>query len=381
MVVLVTGGSGFVGSHLIARLTSAGHRVRALARDRGRLARALGPHHATHHAMRVEVVEGDVRDPAAVKAAMPGCDAVIHAANVYSLDVRRRAEMHHTNIEGTRIVLAAALEAGCDPVVHVSSMVALLPAQEPITDAAPIGTNETTAYVGSKVRAERIARGLQDEGAPVVTTYPGAVFGPLDPAAGEMLTILGGALESGYLTRLTGDPGFSIVDVRWVADAHERLLVSGQGPRQVTMGGRYVSMDDYVGLLRSLTGRRLPALIPSPKGMTFATGRVADALRRSIRLRLPFSYEQAWLVYAWPPSDDRMAQQLIGPPPPLEETVGDAIRWMLQAGHLSPKRAGALQRQSGSASRKVANIESEPRVRMQRHHDSRPRSTAPGQGA
>ena len=345
MVVLVTGGSGFVGSHLIARLTSAGHQVRALARHRGRLARALAPHHATG----VEVVDGDVRDPGAVKAAVAGCDAVMHAANVYSLDVRRRAEMHHTNVEGTRIVLEAALAAGCDPVVHVSSIVALLPAPEPITDAAPIGTNETTAYASSKVRAERIARGLQDDGAPIVTTYPGAVLGPLDPAAGEMLTILGGALEGGYLTRLGGDPGFSIADVRWVADAHERLLVPGHGPRRVTMGGRYVTMDDYVGLLRSLTGRRLPALMPSPKAMTLATGRVADALRRSVRLRLPFSYEQVWLTYAWPPSHDRLAEQLAGPPPPLEDTVGDAIRWLVAAGHLSVKHAGSLGRATVNA--------------------------------
>ena len=173
----MTGGSGFVGSHLVARLARDGHRVRALARDHGRLACALAP----HGEVPVEVAAGDVRDAAAVRAAVAGCDAVVHAASVYSLDVRRRDEMERTNVEGTRTVLHAAVDAGCAPVVHVSSMVTLLPADGPLGDEPAIGTNDRTPYIGSKVRAERIARDLQEAGAPVVTTYPGAVFGPHDP--------------------------------------------------------------------------------------------------------------------------------------------------------------------------------------------------------
>lgn len=225
MSVLVTGGSGFVGSHLVARLRAAGHGVRALARDRKRLSRALTPHEAD----AVEVVEGDVRDPSAVRRAVAGCAAVVHAANVYSLDVRRRREMHDTNLSGTRLVLNAAVEAGCDPVVHVSSMTALLPAQRIAADDPAIGSNQRTAYIGSRVRAELIARSLQDEGAPVVTTYPGAAYGPHDPAAGEMVDVLGGMLGGMYALGMGGNPAFSISDVRWIADAHVGLLTAGHG--------------------------------------------------------------------------------------------------------------------------------------------------------
>ena len=337
MVVLVTGGSGFVGSHLIARLAASGRHVRVLSRDRGRLDRALAPHGATS----VEVMDGDVRDPAAVAAAVDGCDAVVHAANVYSLDVRRRREMHDTNVAGTRTVLDAAIAAGCDPVVHVSSMTALLPAWRTITDDPPIGSNEDGAYVGSKVRAERIARARQEAGAPVVTTYPGAVWGPQDPAAGEMVNVLGGTLSGMYALRLGGNPGFTIADVRWVADAHAGLLTPGQGPRRVTMGGRYLTFDGFVRLLRSVTGRPLRHLITVPRTVNLATGRLADAVRQRIGLRLPLSHEQMWLLYGWPPTEDRHAEAVAGPPPPPETTLGDAIRWLVDAGHLSAKRAGA----------------------------------------
>lgn len=339
MPVLVTGGSGFVGSHLVARLAADGHRVRALARDRQRLHRALAPHGGGP----VEVVEGDVRDPVAVRAAVAGCDAVVHAANVYSLDVRRRHEMHDINVTGTRTVLDAAVAAGCDPVVHVSSMSALLPAPSRITDDPPIGSNEAAAYIGSKVRAERIARALQESGAPVVTTYPGAVWGPEDPASGEMVNVLGALLRWTYALRMGGDPGFSISDVRWVADAHAALLTQGHGPRRVTMGGHYVTMDAALRVLRSLTGRRLRPVASTPKAVNLAAGRVADALQERARTLLPLpSHEQVWLLYEWPLTEDRVAEELAGPPPRLETTVGDAIRWMVDAGHLPAERAGAV---------------------------------------
>jgi len=195
MRVLVTGGSGFVGSHTIAELVRQGHEVVALARDPARLGAALAPLGAP----RVEVARGDVVDRAAVASALKGVRAVVHAAGVYSLDHRRRQEMWRTNVEGTEAVLGAAVDAGCDPVVHVSSVVALwpLPQKQAAPVEPPVGCCRTP-YVCSKVAAERFARALQAKGAPVVTTYPGNVWGPHDPAAGEMVQILRGFLGNRF---------------------------------------------------------------------------------------------------------------------------------------------------------------------------------------
>lgn len=83
MRVLVTGGSGFVGSHIVETLATGGHEVRVLARDPDRLMRSLAP----HGPMSVDVARGDLTDAGAVEAAVDGCSAVIHAANVFTFDL------------------------------------------------------------------------------------------------------------------------------------------------------------------------------------------------------------------------------------------------------------------------------------------------------
>ncbi|MGH2947638.1 MAG: NAD-dependent epimerase/dehydratase family protein, partial [Solirubrobacteraceae bacterium] len=185
MRVLVTGGTGFVGSHSVKALVDAGHEVRLLVRSPERIAPALAPHgiDAPDH------VVGDVTDPDAVGRALDGCDAVIHAANIYKLDSRAAQEMLHVNPRGTELVLRGAHERGLDPIVHVSTLVALLPARERVlTPDAPLGS-PPGAYARSKVEAERIARELQDAGAPVVIVSPGGVLGPHDPHGSDFVLI------------------------------------------------------------------------------------------------------------------------------------------------------------------------------------------------
>jgi nucleoside-diphosphate-sugar epimerase len=124
MRVLVTGGTGYVGSHSVAALTGAGHEVRVLARSPERIATTL----ESLSGDGIEAAVGDVTDPASVERALNGCDAVLHTASVFSMDPRRADEMRRVNVRGTENVLGTAHRLGIDPIVHVSSEVALLPA-------------------------------------------------------------------------------------------------------------------------------------------------------------------------------------------------------------------------------------------------------------
>jgi dihydroflavonol-4-reductase len=166
MRVLVTGGTGFVGSHCVRALHDAGHRVVLLARDSTRARSALEP--LGVDAGEIEVVEGDVLERSAVDRALGRADALLHAANVYSLNARDAERMQRVNVEGTRLVLHAAAALERDPIVHVSSTVALLPSAR-LTPASPIGTPKGP-YQESKAEAERIARALQSQGAAVVVS-------------------------------------------------------------------------------------------------------------------------------------------------------------------------------------------------------------------
>lgn len=172
--MLVTGGTGYVGSHSIAALARAGHGIRVLARSSTRVPAALGP-------LAVEGVEtaiGDVTDPAAVERALVGCDAVLHAASVFSMDARRADEMHSVNVRGTEIVLDTAHRLGLDPIVYVSSELALLPAADGdvLTPDSPV-KRPPGPYCRSKADSELVSRKHQALGAPVVSIMPAAVWG------------------------------------------------------------------------------------------------------------------------------------------------------------------------------------------------------------
>jgi dihydroflavonol-4-reductase len=173
MRVLVTGGTRYVGCHTEAALAGQGHEVRLLVRDRERVAPALGPLGFAG----VGAVVGDVTSAAAVERAMVGCDAVVHAASVFSFDPRRAALMRQADPAGTGSVLGAAQRGGLDPVVYVSTVGVFVPITAAVLTAdAPAGSG-VGSYTRSKIAAELVARGFQQAGVPVVITYPAAVLG------------------------------------------------------------------------------------------------------------------------------------------------------------------------------------------------------------
>jgi nucleoside-diphosphate-sugar epimerase len=114
----------------------------------------------------LDTIVGDVTDPAAVDQAMRGCEAVVHAGSVYSLDSRDAGRIRQVNVRGTDLVLGAAHRARLDPIVYVSSTAALLqPNGQTLTPDNPVG-RPPGPYLGAKADAERVARRYQEAGAP-----------------------------------------------------------------------------------------------------------------------------------------------------------------------------------------------------------------------
>jgi dihydroflavonol-4-reductase len=225
MRVLVTGGTGFVGSHATAVLVRAGHEVRLLVRSPQRVASSLGPLGVS----MPDVEVGDIADADSIDAALKGCDAVVHAASVYSLDPRDARTIAATNERGTEIVLGAARRAGVDPIVYVSSYVGLLPSDDVLGPDSPVG-HPTPAYARSKADAEVVARRHQEQGAPVVCVYPGSAWGPNDPYDGESSRLLAGILKDRVPFAINGS--LPIADVRYIAAVLAAALEPGKGPRR-----------------------------------------------------------------------------------------------------------------------------------------------------
>jgi nucleoside-diphosphate-sugar epimerase len=330
MFLLVTGGTGYVGSHTVAALTRAGHRVRVLARSPDRVAAAVEPLGVAG----VETSIGDVTDPVAVEDALDGCEAVLHAASVFSMDPRRADEMGSVNVAGTDTVLGSAHRMGLDPIVHVSSELALLPPEDGqvLTPESPVGRSRWP-YCRSKSDSELVARRYQDVGAPVVSVMPAAVWGPHDPHFGEGVTLATNVLKRRVPVVPPG--GMHIVDVRDVAAALVRVMTLGGRQRRYLVGGHYISMPDLVRTLADLSGRRLPCVTLPPRFLA-SFGRTADFAQRHLRAQLPWSGEGIWVLNCAARCDDSKARtELAFEPRPLRDTLGDTIRWLVEVGRLS----------------------------------------------
>jgi nucleoside-diphosphate-sugar epimerase len=332
--VLVTGGTGFVGCHSVQALLDAGHDVRMLVRAPDRIAPALDP----LGVRPPEHVVGDVTDAEAVRRGLDGCDAVLHAANVFSLDVREATRMQRDNRRGTEVVLTTAQELGLDPIVHVSSFVALLPSEGSLGPDSPLGDPDAP-YARSKVESERVAQDLQAAGAPVVITRPGMVWGPHDPHLGETAILARDILRGRVPTLVPG--GVPVVDVRDVAAVHAAVMEPGRGPRRYLAMGEYVPVPRLFALLRAATGRRLPAAPAAPARVMLAGGAAADAAQRILPFRLPLHREGPWTMINSRPGDDSRTREELGVTfRPPSEAIADTVRWLHETGHISARQAG-----------------------------------------
>jgi dihydroflavonol-4-reductase len=327
MLVLVTGATGFIGSHAVAALRRDGHDVRALVRSPDRVAAALGPHGVT-----VSVVEGDMTDPVAVAAAVDGCDAVIHAAGEVGVESGSGPKTT-ANVDGVRTVISAALDAGVDPVVYTSTITVHLPTDEVvITPDSPLAEPLST-YGASKRDAELLVRRWQSEGAPVTSFTIGGVYGPLSPHLDGSFGAVLAALET---FMLVPPGGLGVVDVRDLATMLSRAVEPGRGPRHYLAGGQYVTWAQWTRALGAAAGVEVAHQEVTVAEM-IDLGRQFDRLRSEGRSSAPLSEEAAIIMTSGAPTDDQTTLVDLGCTyRPLAETFTDTVQYLRSIGRLAP---------------------------------------------
>lgn len=307
MHIAVTGGTGYLGAHTVRALLADGHRLRLL------VAPSESPTALIHRLKAIgdiAVLRGDIRDSATVHQLLDGCDALLHAAGVVGTDARREKLMWDINAYATEAVLTHAVASGLDPVVSVSSYSALFPPPGPVINLDTPTAPGRSAYARTKAYADRVARRLQDNGAPLVVTYPSSVVGPA-------FFTTAGITESGWAMmvrtrvapRLRG--GMQMVDVRDVAEVHRRIMQPARGPRRYICGGKMVEFNDMITTLERATGRRI-VRIPCSTSAFRALGRFSDVAGRYLPIGAGLSSEAAWLLTAAIPTDDSKTRADLG---------------------------------------------------------------------
>ncbi|MFC9840479.1 NAD-dependent epimerase/dehydratase family protein [Rhodococcus sp. NPDC127530] len=308
MKIAVTGGTGYIGAHTTLALLAAGHTVRLLVLPTESPDTLLAA--AGDDAARIEQVVGDIRDAQVLARLLDGCDSLLHAAGVVGTDDRREQLMWEINTQATAAILTRAAFLGLDPIIHVASFSALFPSPDAVIGPDSPTASGRSAYGRTKAAADRIARALQDAGAPVVITYPTSVVGP-------GLGTAKGVTEQGWAAIVSGrvaprfDGGMQMIDVRDVAAVHAAAMHPGRGPRRYVCGGELVEFNQLIDVLEHSSGRRLRRIPLS--GRTFRTiGRFADVIGKFTPLSAGLSYEAAWLLTSATPTDDSRTRDELG---------------------------------------------------------------------
>jgi dihydroflavonol-4-reductase len=329
MKILVTGGTGFVGSHAVAAIVRDGGDVRLLVR-----------HPENVRTPVADTVVGDVLDETAVSRALDGCQAVVHAAGIFSLDPRRAEDMRRTNARATELVLSGAAERGLDPIVHVSTTVALTRYGGTGPDL-PLGDIDLP-YTQSKIASERVARQLQDAGAPVVTIYPGAVYGPDDPYRGAQSEQVRWITLGLFPTFPRG--GQHVVDVRDLATLIAAVVQRPGEPSRYIVPGHHMDGHELYSAVSDAAGRFLPHLI-LPAAVIVPTVRLIDVVQRRLpqRWHYPADREGLAIVRRDTRFDDSATRREFGlDPVPFRQTIADTVRWLVESGRVPARRAPRL---------------------------------------
>ena len=268
----VTGGTGFIGAHVVRALLKRGRTVRCLVRASSRLDNL--------EELPVEVVVGDVTDRASLPRAMAGARWVFHCAADYRLAARRPDEIYAANVEGTENVLAAAAEVGAERVVHTSSVGALgLPRDgRPGNEETPVESRSLIGhYKKSKHQAESVAREWAGRGLPVVIVNPSAPVGEMDikpTPTGQMIVDFLNRRMPAYV-----DTGLNLVDVRDVAEGHALAAEKGRLGEKYILGNRDMTLKEIFDALSRLTGIPSPA-IRLPHWIPLAAAAVETSVSR-----------------------------------------------------------------------------------------------------
>ncbi|AFY34522.1 hopanoid-associated sugar epimerase [Calothrix sp. PCC 7507] len=319
--VFVTGGTGFIGSHVVRLLLQQGYTVKALVRSSSNLENLRG--------LKVEIVTGDLNDPELWQQ-MRGCQYLFHVAAHYSLWQKDRELLYHHNVLGTRNVLVSAQKAGIERTVYTSSVAAIgVGASGQVVDETHQSPLEKLVgdYKKSKFLAEQEAMQAVTTGQDVVVVNPSSPIGPLDikptPTGDIILRFLRRQMPAYVNT------GLNFIDVRDVAWGHLLALQKGKSGDRYILGHQNLTLKELLDQLSQLTAMKAPQMsVPAwlPLSVAWVDEKILAPLGKSPSVPLDgVRMAQQPMYY----NASKAVRELDLPQSDLTTALKDAVDWFI----------------------------------------------------
>ncbi len=336
MTTLVTGATGFLGSHVTRQLVARGDEVRVLLRASS-TNRAIAD-------LPLEYVTGDLRDPASLDRALKGIRRVFHVAADYRLWAKRKQDIYDSNVGGTKNILDAAKRAGVEQLIYTSTVatIAVDRPQHPneFTDAK---LEEMVGhYKRSKWMAEREALAAAKSGLPVIVAMPTTPVGPWDwkptPTGKIILDFLNGKMP-GYV-----ETGLNFVGVEECAAGHLLVAEKGKVGERYLLGGENLTLKAMLDTLAKITGLRAPGL-KIPHGLALGVAYASTLFSRLVGREPGIPIEGVKIARHMMFVDCSRAQRELGfQAGPVAAALERAVRWYEANGYIAKSRAKRMVR-------------------------------------
>jgi dihydroflavonol-4-reductase len=334
--LLVTGGTGFLGAHLVPRLIAAGHEVRIIGRSK-----PAGPGFD-----KAEYVQGDLKNRETVRRALEGVQAVYHLAGLVSFQDKDARRMYELHVDATRELLHDVREAGVQRIILASTSGTIAVSKEKRVgtedDGYPLGVVGRWPYYLSKIYEEKLAlEYCRKHSLPLVVLNPSLLMGPGDERLSSTWTVM--KFLQRELPAMPGG-GMCLVDVRDAADAFVNALERGEVYGRHLMGVN-LHMDDFFHRLERLSGVPAPRL-KLPSRVNVLGARLLEQVAKWRGTKPPLDPQEADIGEHWFWLDASKAERELGfKARDLHETLSDTVRYLytrMAPGHL-PGTKGRLE--------------------------------------
>jgi dihydroflavonol-4-reductase len=340
MNVLVTGATGFVGSHVARQLVDAGYSVRVLVRS--------GSNPILLEGLSAERCEGDLRDILSLGRAMKGIRRVFHVAADYRLWARNPEEIYQSNVEGTRSLFEAARQNGIERIVYTSTVATIV---VPTSDGAlPDENTHATLdqmvghYKRSKFLAEVEAMKAAADGLPVVIVNPTTPVGPGDwkptPTGRIIVDFLNGRMPA-YV-----DTGLNVAAVEDIAAGHLLAAENGRPGERYLLGARNMTLKEILDTLARITGRPAPR-VRLPHAVAIAAAHANELFSRLTGREPQIPVEGAKMSrYRMFVASDKAEKELGYKQGPVEPAFERAVRWYEERGYVRGRAKSSMRAQA-----------------------------------